>query len=141
MEWLVKELKPRVDAEFRTMPDREHTIIAGSSMGGLMSLYAATAYNRYFSRAACLSPSLWTNPEKLLELVGRTKTAPDTTIYMDYGSEELVNHPSQKEALMDMSQLLLKKNINLAFRIIPGGNHSEASWEKQIPIFMDCLGL
>jgi len=141
MEWLVKELKPRVDAEFRTMPDREHTVIAGSSMGGLMSLYAVTAYNKYFSRAACLSPSLWTNPQKLLELVERAKTPSDTTIYMDYGSEELANHPAQKEALADMSQLLLKKNVNLTFRIIPGGDHSEASWEKQIPIFMDCLGL
>ena len=60
---------------------------------------------------------------------------------MDYGSEELSNHPVQKDALMDMSRLLMEKNVNLAFRIIPGGNHSEASWEKQIPIFMDCLGL
>ena len=141
MDWLVKELKPRVDATFRTLPGREHTIIAGSSMGGLMSLYAATAYNRYFSRAACLSPSLWTNPEKLLELVERAKTAPDTTVYLDYGSQELSNHPAQKEALMEMSQLLLKKNVNLTFRIIPNGNHSEASWEQQVPIFMECLGL
>ena len=141
MDWLVKELKPKVDATFRTMPDREHTVIAGSSMGGLMSLYAATVYNKYFSRAACLSPSLWTNPQKLAELIGKAKIAPGTTIYMDYGSEELANHQSQKEALAEMSQLLLKKNVNLTFRIIPGGNHSEASWEKQIPIFMDCLGL
>lgn len=141
MDWLVKELKPYIDENYRTLPDREYTAIAGSSMGGLMSLYAVTAYNRYFSRAACLSPSLWTNPERLLEMVGKAKLAKDTTIYMDYGSEELANHPVQKEILGDMSQLLLKKNVNLAFRIIPGGNHSEASWEKQIPIFMDCLGL
>ena len=141
MNWLVKELKPYIDANYRTLPGREHTAIAGSSMGGLMSLYAATCYNKVFSRAACLSPSLWTNPEKLLEMIGSAKIAADTTIYMDYGSEELSNHPVQKKALMDMSQLLLEKNVNLAFRIIPGGNHSEASWEKQIPIFMDCLGL
>ncbi len=141
MNWLVKELKPYIDENYRTLPDREHTIIAGSSMGGLMSLYAATTFNKVFSRAACLSPSLWTNPEKLLELVGNAKIAPGTTIYMDYGSEELSNHPQQKKVLMDMSQLLLEKNVNLAFRIVPKGNHSEASWEKQIPLFMDCLGL
>ena len=35
----------------------------------------------------------------------------------------------------------MTKRVNLAMRIVPGGNHSEASWEKQIPIFMDCLGL
>ena len=65
----------------------------------------------------------------------------DTTIYMDYGSEEMFNHPSNVKALMDMDRLLVTKRVNLAFRIVPGGTHSEASWEKQIPIFMDCLGL
>ena len=113
----------------------------GASMGGLMSLYAATCYNKVFSKAACLSPSLWTNPEKLRKLIGKAKIAPDTTIYMDYGSEELANHGANKEALIAMTGKLLEKNVNLAFRIVPGGNHSEGSWEKQIPIFMDCLGL
>ena len=141
MNWLVRELKPYIDANYRTLPDRAHTAIAGSSMGGLMSLYAATTYNRVFSKAACLSPSLWTNPEKLLELVGKAKVARDTVIYMDYGSDEMDNHPANKQILMDMNRLLLEKNVNLAFRIVPKGNHSEASWEKQIPIFMDCLGL
>ena len=45
------------------------------------------------------------------------------------------------DALISMAQLLLKKRVNLTFRIVPGGTHSEASWEKQIPVFMDCLGL
>jgi hypothetical protein len=45
------------------------------------------------------------------------------------------------EALISISHLLLTKHVNLAFRIVPGGTHCEASWEKQIPIFMDCLGL
>ena len=39
------------------------------------------------------------------------------------------------------ADLLLTKRVNLAMRIVPGGNHSEASWEKQVPIFMECLGL
>ena len=62
MNWMVGELKPYIDERYRTLPDRENTIIAGSSMGGLMALYAVTAYNHVFSRAACLSPSLWTAP-------------------------------------------------------------------------------
>ena len=140
MKSTILDYKELVDS-YRTLPGREHTAIAGSSMGGLMSLYAVTCYNKVFSKAACLSPSLWTNPEKLTELIGKAKIHPETTVYMDYGSEELSNHPVQKEALMDMSRLLMEKNVNLAFRIIPGGNHSEARWEKQIPVFMDCLGL
>ena len=141
MDWLVNDLKPYIDANYRTLPDREHTIIAGSSMGGLMSLYAATAYNHVFQRAACLSPSLWTNPKRILQIVEKAEVKNDTTIYMDYGSNEMSNHPETLNALMDMNRLLMTKRVNLAFRIIPGGNHSEASWEKQIPIFMDCLGL
>ena len=141
MNWLVKELKPYIDANYRTMPGREHTAIAGSSMGGLMSLYAACCYNKVFSKAACLSPSLWTNPEKLMDLIGKTKIAPNTTIYMDYGSEEMFNHAANGEALISMSHLLLTKRVNLALRVVPGGTHSESSWEKQIPIFMECLGL
>ena len=141
MDWMVNELKPYIDENYRTLPDRDHTAIAGSSMGGLMSLYAATAYSHVFGKAACLSPSLWTAPEKILGIAERADVGSGTTIYMDYGSEELENHGANREALIAMSSLLLEKNVNLAFRIVPGGNHSEGSWEKQIPIFMDCLGL
>lgn len=141
MEWMVNVLKPYIDANYRTLPDREHTSICGSSMGGLMALYAATAYNHVFRQAACLSPSLWTGPRKIWNLVQKSEIGEDTVIYMDYGSEELGNHPASVKALMDMSQLLVSKGVNLTFRIVPGGSHCEASWEKQIPIFMDCLGL
>lgn len=141
MDWLVNELKPYIDHHYRTMPDRNHTIIAGSSMGGLMSLYAVSAYNDVFQRAACLSPSLWVNPEWMMKLVQGVQMQCDTTIYIDYGSEEMGNHPNNVNILMDMNRLLVEKGVNLSFRIIPGGTHSEQSWEKQIPIFMDCLSL
>ena len=52
MNWLVKTLKPYIDANYRTLPDRKNTIICGSSMGGLMALYAACTYNHVFQRAA-----------------------------------------------------------------------------------------
>lgn len=141
MNWLVKTLKPQIDREYRTLPDRNNTIIAGSSMGGLMALYGAAVYNHVFQRAACLSPSLWVAPGKLLEVIARAHIRNDTCIYMDYGSEEMFNHAANAEALISMSHLLLTKRVNLAFRIVPGGVHSEASWEKQIPIFMECLGI
>ena len=85
MNWMVNELKPYIDEHFRTLPDRRNTILAGSSMGGLMALYGATAYNSVFQRAACLSPSLWVAPGKVMELIARARIRPDTTIYMDYG--------------------------------------------------------
>ena len=141
MDWLVDTLKPQIDATYRTLPDREHTLIAGSSMGGLMSLYAVCYYNQVFQRAACLSPSLWIEPEKTMALLQGGSVAPDTCIYMDYGTEEMPNHPGNPDLLQKAVSLLLQKQVRLTFRIVPGGCHCEASWEKQIPIFMQCLGL
>ncbi len=141
MNWLVKTLKPEIDEKYRTLPDRKNTIICGSSMGGLMALYGVCAYNHIFQRAACLSPSLWVAPGKVLEMIARAHIRRDTTVYMDYGEQEMTNHVANQESLLSTSHLLLTKRVNLALRIVPGGNHSEASWEKQIPIFMDCLGL
>ena len=141
MDWLVHTLKMHIDEQYRTLPDRLHTIICGSSMGGLMALYGAVAYNQYFQRAACLSPSLWIAPSKVLEMIGKANLRSDTCVYLDYGSEELTNHAANTEALMSAMHFLLAKGIHPTLRIVPGGNHSEASWERQIPIFMECLGL
>ena len=60
---------------------------------------------------------------------------------MDYGSEEMRHHENNMEALTNVSDALLKRDVNLTFRIIPGGTHSEASWERQIPTFMESLGI
>ena len=141
MDWMINSLKPQIDAQYRTLPNRENTIICGSSMGGLMALYGATCYNHVFQRAACLSPSIWISPGKVIELVAGADIKRDTCIYMDYGSVEIYNHAANAEGLISVAHLLLTKQVNLSFRIVPGGTHCEASWEKQIPVFMDCLGL
>ncbi|MBE6959263.1 MAG: alpha/beta hydrolase [Ruminococcaceae bacterium] len=141
MHWLINILKPYIDENYRTLNDRTNTIICGSSMGGLMALYGVTVFNHIFQRGACLSPSLWVDSGKVLEMVARAHIRRDTCIYMDYGSEEMFNHAANAEALISTSHLLLTKRVNLALRVVPGGTHSEASWERQIPVFMDCLGL
>lgn len=140
MKWMVKHLKPYVDQAFRTLPDREHTSLAGSSMGGLIALYGVGAYNHVFRQAACLSPSLWVAPGKLLAMVRRTRYAPDTVIYMAYGQQEMDNHSANRRAVFSVANALLTEGVNLTARIVPGGEHCEASWEEQVPVFMACLG-
>jgi predicted alpha/beta superfamily hydrolase len=139
MEWFVHSFKPYVDEHFPTLPDREHTFLSGSSMGGLMTLYGILAYNHVFSRGAALSPSVWFAPEKLTQLITRADIAPDTVLYMDYGSEEMPNHPDVRARFRKIVGHLLDRQILLTCRIIPGGDHSEASWERQIPYFMNTL--
>ena len=141
MEWLLGEFKPSIDAQYRTLPDRDNTLIAGSSRGGLMSLYAALDYNGAFSRAACLSPSLWVHPRKSLRMIERARIAPDTCIYFDYGTQEMGNHPKNTEVLCAACSALLHKGVDLTFRLVPGGTHSEESWAQRVPVMMKCLGL
>lgn len=141
MNWLLHTVKPQIDKKYRTLPDRTHTFLCGSSMGGLMALYGITAYNSFFHGAACLSPSLWVSPKQVNRMILGAKLQDDTVIYLDYGSKELKNHKSSRQALTGACCSLLEKGVNLTFRIIPGGMHCEASWRRQIPFFMDCLGI
>lgn len=139
MEWLVRSFKPAIDEEFPTLPGRNDTFIAGSSMGGLMALYAVMEYNRCFSRGAALSPSLWVAPGKVDTLIRTARISPGTVMYMDYGSREISNHAQTFKMLGRTAAALLDKRVLLDFRIVPGGDHSEASWERQIPFFMSTL--
>ena len=139
MEWLTKEFKPMMDKRYPTLPGRANTAIGGSSMGGLMSLYALLQYNDTFSRAAALSPSIWVSPEKLSGLVGRAKLEPGTVLYMDYGSREMGNHEGIRRQFSALSGKLMTRGIHLTSRIVPGGTHSEASWEKQLPFVFHTL--
>ena len=139
MDWMVHRFKPEIDRQFRTLPDRLHTFIAGSSMGGLMTLYAVMEYNRYFSRGAALSPSLWVAPGKVDTLIRTARISPGTVLYMDYGSREIGNHAQTFKLLGRTAAGLLDRRVLLDFRIVPGGDHSEASWERQIPFFMNTL--
>lgn len=139
MEWFVNQFKPEIDRRYRTLPDRRHTMIAGSSMGGLMSLYAVTAYNRTFSRAAALSPSLWVSPAGLADTITSSDITAGSVVYMDYGARELSHHEAMRAEFSKISDLLLRRRILLNTRIVPGGEHCEASWEKQLPFCIPAL--
>lgn len=139
MEWMIGSFKKDIDSRFRTLADRENTFICGSSMGGLMSLYAVLEFNKVFSRAAALSPSIWVAPEKLERLARRASLGPDTVVYMDYGSEEMRGRAGMLRGFGRMAALLVERRVLVTSRMVPGGQHCEASWERQIPFFMNTL--
>lgn len=138
MDWYVDEFKPYVDANYPTLPDRAHTFLGGSSMGGLMTLYGVLRYNKVFSRGAALSPSIWFAQDKLESMIRNARVGQDTVLYMDYGQREL-----HSRGMMDwygqVAGMLVDKKINLTSRIVPNGTHSEASWERQVPFFVNTL--
>lgn len=139
MDWLVDVFKPEIDRTYRTLPGREDTFIGGSSMGGLMSLYAVLGYNHIFSGAAALSPSVWVSPAKLFRLIEEAKLVPGTVVYTDYGSGEFGPSARLRVQFAKTVSLLLARRVMVTSRIVPGGTHCEASWEKQIPFLMGTL--
>jgi predicted alpha/beta superfamily hydrolase len=141
MDWLVGTFKPYIDFNFRTLTQRSHTFIAGSSMGGLMTIYALANYNMYFGGGAALSPSLWVGGEDMPQFIKTGKFGKDSVLYMDYGSKEFANHFRQRDKFCLTYTALVKKGVFVTARVVPFGEHCEASWEKQIPIFLKVFGL
>lgn len=138
MDWYAEEFKPYVDAHYPTLPHRKHTFLAGSSMGGLMTLYGVLRYNKTFSRGAALSPTIWYARDKLDSLIRNARVGPNTALYMDYGRRELENR-AMVEHYCAVAGAIAAKGVDVTSRIVPGGTHSEASWEKQLPFVMETL--
>lgn len=147
MEWMTGVLKPYIDEHFRTIPSREATAIGGSSMGGLMSLYAVTMYNDVYSRAACVSPTLMIVEEPLRKEISARSLTPDTRIYLSWGDREGGDDPHSPFAEYvssvnhRMQDFLNSKGALTGLFLQEGGRHCEADWEKQLPVFMNYLWL
>ena len=86
-----------------------------------------------------VSYSFWVSPEKLKSLVARSKVRQDTVLYMDYGSREMGNHAGMRRDFGAFGAKVMGRGVHLTMRIVPGGTHSEASWEKQLPFVMETL--
>jgi enterochelin esterase-like enzyme len=140
--FLVKELKPFIDSSFATLKDRANTLIAGSSMGGLISLYAICEYPQVFGGAACLSTH-WTGifrsqnnpfPAAMMQYLKKNLPAPNThRIYFDHGTATLdsLYQPFQLQADSIMKTKGFHSD-NWVTKIFPGAEHSERDWNKRL---------
>lgn len=148
VRFLIEELKPAIDREFRTYPFRECTAIGGSSMGGLMSLYAVIKYNRWFSKAACLSSAIGFCMPQLLHDCQESHIDPDTRVYLSWGTQEAsgIRDVWQEDRHSDtyrqnkaFENQLRQRNAAVRLYCQVGGQHCEADWEKQVPLYMHFL--
>jgi predicted alpha/beta superfamily hydrolase len=144
LKFLVKELKPYIDKKYRTIPDRSHTFIAGSSMGGLISLYAICEYPKIFGAAACISthwPVLFTAennpfPDAIFRYMKKKLPSPKNhRIYFDYGTETLdaIYKPFQEQA-DEIMKLKGYDEKNWVTREYIGADHSEKSWSARMDV-------
>ncbi len=148
MRGILYELKPYVDRVFRTIPFRECTGIGGSSMGGLMAAYAVLRYNAFFSKAACLSPSLGAVSEEYWRELETAPVDPDTRVYLSWGTLEAgkLKNPWTEDRRSGMYRICAGTAARFEARGARamtycqiGGKHCEADWEKQNGIYMPFL--
>ncbi len=135
--WIIEELKPYIDSRFPTIPFRECCAIGGSSMGGLMALYGAVHYNRWFSKAACVSSSIGFCKVPVMEDLKKQEISPDTHIYLSWGSREA--GPSTRTNNEEVADFVESYGASTLIYCQEGGGHCEADWEKLIPGFMNYL--
>lgn len=144
LRFLVRELKPYVDQHFSTLTDQQNTFIAGSSMGGLISMYAICEYPEVFGGAACISthwpgtfkPENNPVPAALLAYMKDYLPKPGNhRIYFDYGDQTLDAwyEPFQLQADEIMRQSGFNES-NWLTRKFPGEDHSEKAWKKRLSI-------
>lgn len=144
LKFLVEELKPQIDQKYSTYTDAVNTFIAGSSMGGLISMYAICEYPQVFSGAACLSthwPGIFTNQNNPIPMAFVNylkKNLPDPAkhkIYFDHGDATLdalyAPHQTQVDKVMQEKGYVEKNWIT---KVFPGENHSENAWKKRLDI-------
>ena len=147
MDWIIHEIKPVIDRDYRTIPFRECTAIGGSSMGGIMALYAGIHYNRWISKAACVSTAMNFCMEGLRADLKNNPISPDTRIYLSWGTKEAKkDHQDRADRSSEtyhntkyVSDVLKKQKAAVKMDCQVGGGHCEADWEKLVPTFMNFL--
>jgi len=139
--WIVGDLKPMIDRRYRTRP--EDTAMAGSSLGGLITLYAACQYPTVFRRIAAVSNAFWFNQADLEELVRRSDLSPLERVYLDVGTDEASGEAFGPDAYVASNRavfrLLEGRVPRLRFDLVEGARHDEAAWRSRLGGILDFL--
>ncbi len=130
VSFVANTVKPRIDRQFRTRRAVSQTVIAGSSMGGLISLYAWLRRPDVFGHAVSMSPSLWYGRERLFDFI-QSSPLPRGRLHLDVGTDEGAATLRDARALKWM---LDEKGIDgrLSFVEDRGGRHEEAAWSRRL---------
>ena len=136
LEFLVKTLKPFIDKKYRTLRDKKNTFTAGSSMGGLISMYAVIKYPKVFGGAGVFSPAFWTAPKIFDEIKAKGKKV-NAKIYFYAGDDEGETMvPMTLRAFNEMHRVSRSKMCEV---IRAGGKHNEPRWRIEFPLFYQWL--
>lgn len=137
---IIEELKPLIDRAYRTRTGRDDTGIAGSSLGGLVSLHLSFTHPAVFGRAAALSPSVWWDRKAILKTIRGARSKPKLRLWVDMGTAEgrrgLDDARLLKAALVGLGFL---ESVDLHYAEYEGATHSEQAWSERVGPMLEWL--
>lgn len=140
VEYIVNELKPFIDEKYRTIPDESS--MAGSSMGGLISTYAACKYPNIFKRVASVSSAYWFTQEEIEKLIQDSNLSAIEKFYLDVGTNEssgTIDSQRYIESSESVYSLLKEKVKDIKFVIAEDAVHNELAWRERVPAIFSYL--
>lgn len=146
LKFIVETLKPYIDRHYRTLPEQEYTGMAGSSMGGLITLYGGLKYPEVFGRIGVFSPSIWMDNEHVFQELSKpdneTETRRQHYFFYAGGLERrqkedktFVNMTEDVEKVIDALRMVPGPDIKLM--TVPHGRHGALYWREAFPVFYD----
>jgi alpha-glucosidase len=138
MDFIVKVVKPYIDAHYRTKPDRAHTAIMGSSLGGLISHYAIYAYPNVFGKAGIFSPAYWYAPQ-VFDYTSSHALPHDTRLYFYAGGKEDESMVGNMEKAVALIRKQGVPERDIAVHVDPAAQHNEAAWRAEFPRAVEWL--
>ncbi|MCM3670439.1 alpha/beta hydrolase-fold protein [Mesobacillus maritimus] len=135
VKFIVGNLKPHIDHTYRTNP--EEAYMAGISLGGLISTYAACSYPHIFKRVAAISAAYYRNQEEIENIITKSDLSSLEKIYLDCGTAEAGENERVSELFLDSNQtvfhLLKTKVKQTEFRKIEGALHNYETFKRRFP--------
>ena len=132
VEDLVNSLKPAIDDEYRTLPEREYTGIMGSSLGGLISFYAGMKYQDIFSKVGVFSPSFWFN-DSIYDFAAEVGKENEMKFYFLAGGQESESLEGDVNEMISLMEDEGFEETELNFQFVSNGQHSEWFWAQEYP--------
>lgn len=130
--FLVNTLKPFIDKHFRTLPNRQNTGIAGSSMGGLISFYTWLKYPNVFGKAGIFSPSFWIAPDIKNDIHINSLQKTDQLFFIAGDAESQTMVQDMKEVYNELLQQGMP-STNMQLKVVHDAQHSETYWHEEFP--------
>lgn len=141
LDFIVHELKPFINDKYRTLP--EHTSMAGISLGGHISTYAACRYPHFFKRIAAISPGFYRNQEEIEKLLRNSDLSGIEKFYMDFGTKEVGGNEEMNQTFLGLTnrvyEILNSKLTDFNYQLIPDAEHHYVFFRKRVPQMLSYL--